>query len=166
MEADHVKTPDELIAEEEAKGEEQMKNQRNSDDYDTASVGQTDEDKRRGFDTKQAIIEMQRAVRSAESCPESITEKAPKGMDNVTVTFGNDGHVKAATTSDPYTEETNIGKCVLRALNAIIVPAYEGKEETFEWELDLRGAKDKKSKQTGGPTLDASQKAADAKADK
>lgn len=147
MEADHVKTPDELIAEQEAAGAEQMKNQRDSDAYDSTSET-TDEDKRRGWDAKQGEIEMSRAANSAESCPESVTEKSPKGKATVAVTFGNDGHVKSATISDPYGEGTAVGKCVLRALKAIIVPAYEGAEQTLNWEIDLTGAK--KSAPVGG----------------
>jgi len=152
MEADHVKTPDELIAEEEAKGAEQMKNQRDGSDYDEGSVGQTDEDKRRGWDTKQANIEMHRAANSAESCPESVTEKAPKGMANVTVTFANDGHVKTATINEPYGEDTAVGKCVLRAMKAVIVPSYQGSEQTLNWEIDLNSGKVKKSGPVGGET--------------
>lgn len=147
MEADHVKTPDELIAEQEAAGAEQMQKQKNSTDYDDTK-GSTDEDKRRGWDAKQGDIEMNRAVHSAESCPESVTEKAPKGRATVAVTFGNDGHVKSTTISDPYGENTAVGKCVLRALNAIIVPAYVGDQVTLNWEIDLTGKK--KSGPVGG----------------
>jgi hypothetical protein len=153
MEADHVKTPDELIAEQEAAGAEQMKNQRDNEAYDDTSAT-TDEDKRRGWDAKQGELEMSRAANSAESCPESVTEKSPKGKATVAVTFGNDGHVKSATISDPYGEDTAVGKCVLRALKAIIVPAYQGNEETLNWEIDLTGGK--KSAPVGGaPTDDA-----------
>jgi hypothetical protein len=148
MEADHVKTPDELIAEQEAEGDKQLKNQKDSSDYDTSSVGQTDEDKRRGWDTKQADIELHRASHSAESCPESITEKIQKGKATLAITFANDGHVKTATISDPYGEDTTIGKCVLRAMKAIIVPAYQGGEQTINWEIDLTGGK--KSGPVGG----------------
>ena len=147
MEADHVKTPDELIAEQEAAGAEQMKNQKDASDYDTTNE-KTDEDKRRGWDAKQGDIEMHRAANSAESCPNSITEKIQKGMATVAVTFGNDGHVKSTTISDPYGESTAVGKCVLRALKAIIVPAYEGSEQTLNWEIDLTGKK--KSGPVGG----------------
>ena len=146
MEADHVKTPDELIAEQEQAGAEQLKNQKSVTDDTAAS--ETDEDKRRGWDAKQAGLEMSRAANSAESCPESITEKAPKGKATVAVTFGNDGHVKSATISQPYGEDTAIGKCVLRALKAVIVPAYQGGEQTENWEIDLTGAK--KSAPVGG----------------
>ena len=160
MEADHVKTPDELIAEQEAAGAEQMKNQKDSGDYDSASVGQTDEDKRRGWDTKQADIELHRASHSAESCPESIEEKAAKGKAKppalakatLALTFANDGHVKSATIA-PYEEESPMGKCVLRAMKAIIVPAYEGSEQVVNWEIDLSGGK--KSGPVGGEAPEA-----------
>jgi hypothetical protein len=155
MEADHVKTPDELIAEQEAAGAEQMRNQKDSNDYDTASAGQTDEDKRRGWDFKQADIELHRASHSAESCPESIEEKAAKGKAKppalakatLALTFANDGHVKTATIA-PYEEDSPMGKCVLRAMKAIIVPAYEGSEQVVSWEIDLSGGK--KSGPVGG----------------
>ena len=158
MEADHVKTPDELIAEEEAKGAEQMRNQRDSGAYDDASVGETDEDKRRGWDTKQANIEMHRAANSAESCPDAVTEKAPKGMANVTVTFANDGHVKTATINEPYGEDTAIGKCVLRAMKAVIVPSYVGGEQTLNWEIDLKGGKVRSSGPVGGEPAEGEEK--------
>jgi hypothetical protein len=155
MEADHVKTPDELIAEQEAAGAEQMKNQRDNEAYDD-TTSTTDEDKRRGWDAKQADLEMNRAANSAESCPESVTEKSPKGKATVAVTFGNDGHVKSATISEPYGEGTAVGKCVLRALKAIIVPAYQGGEETLNWEIDLTGGK--KSAPVGGAPAEDGQK--------
>ncbi|HVY24890.1 MAG TPA: hypothetical protein VHB79_00005 [Polyangiaceae bacterium] len=155
MEADHVKTPDELIAEQEAAGAEQMKNQKDSSDYDTTNE-KTDEDKRRGWDQKQGDIELHRAANSAESCPESVTEKAPKGKATVAITFSNDGHVKNVTISDPYGEDTAVGKCVLRALKAIIVPAYQGAEETVNWEIDLTGKK--KSGPVGGEAKEEEKK--------
>ena len=162
MESDHVKTPDELIADQEAAGDEQLKKQKNSEDYDTASVGSTDEDKRRGWDTKQADIELHRASHSAESCPESITEKTTKGKATLALTFSNDGHVKSATISDPYGQDTAIGKCVLRAMKAIIVPAYQGSEQLVNWEIDLTGGK--KSGPVGGEP--AEDEKSDSKANK
>jgi hypothetical protein len=156
MEADHVKTPDELIAEEEAKGAEQLKNQRDSDAYDTSSADETDEDKRRGWDDKQGEIEMHRAANSAETCTGSVTEKVQKGKASVTVTFGNDGHVKSATIGQPYGEETAVGKCVLRAMKAVIVPSYQGEEKTLNWEIDLTGGK--KSGPVGGAQPEGEEK--------
>ena len=158
MEPDRVKTPDELIAEEEAKGAEQLANQRDNSAYDDAGSGETDEDKRRGWDAKQGNIEMHRAANSAESCPESVTEKAPKGMANITVTFGNDGHVKTATIAEPYGEDTAVGKCVLRAMKGIIVPSFQGGEQTLNWEIDLRGGKERKSGPVGGEPEDGEKK--------
>jgi hypothetical protein len=148
MEADHVKTPDEIIAEQEQAGAEQMQKDRSSGAYDDTSAGETDEDRRRGWDAKQGELEMSRAANSAESCPESVTEKSPKGKATISATFGNDGHVKSATISDPYGESTAVGKCVLRAIKAVIVPAYQGAEQTVNWEIDLTGAK--KSSPVGG----------------
>jgi len=153
MEADHVKTPDELIAEEEQKGAEQLQNEKNADDYDTTSAGETDEDKRRGWDAKQSGIEMHRAANSAETCIGTVTEKVQKGKASVTVTFSNDGHVKAATIAEPYSEETNVGKCVMRAMKAVIVPSYQGEEKTLSWEIDLTGGK--KSGPVGGEAEEA-----------
>ncbi|HEX2872684.1 MAG TPA: hypothetical protein VHP33_15545 [Polyangiaceae bacterium] len=157
MEADHVKTPDELIADEIAKGDEQLKNQKNSSDYDDTSAGTTDEDKRRGWDAKQSDIELHRASHSAESCPQSIEEQDPKakgkakppalGKATLAITFANDGHVKDATIS-PYEADSPLGKCVLRAMKAIIVPSYEGSEQVVNWEIDLSGGK--KSGPVGG----------------
>ncbi len=141
MDGGHVKTPDELIAEQEALGAEQEKRQRNSDAYDDTSEGPTEEEKKRGWDAKQADLELHRAANSAESCPQSVTEKSPKGRAAVTVTFGNDGHAKSVTVGDPYGEDTAVGKCVLRAIKAVIVPSYEGAEQTVSWEVDLTGAK-------------------------
>ena len=156
MEADHVKTPDELIAEEEQKGAEQLQNEKNADDYDTTSAGETDEDKRRGWDDKQGGIEMHRAANSAETCTGSVTEKVQKGKASITVTFSNDGHVKSATIAEPYSEETAVGKCVMRAMKAVIVPSYQGEEKTLNWEIDLTGGK--KSGPVGGEAPEADAK--------
>ena len=131
-----VKTPDELIAEQEAQGAEDEKRRASSgDDYDT-DVDQTDDEKARAWDEKQADLELKRAARSAETCPGSVTEKAPKGTGNVTLVFQPDGHVKSSEIAPPYAE-TAVGSCVLRAMGAVIVPAYEGAEKTVTWEVDL-----------------------------
>ena len=49
-----------------------------------------------------------------------------------------------------------MGKCVLRAMKAIIVPAYEGGEQTVNWEIDLSGGK--KSGPVGGEAPEADKK--------
>jgi len=158
LEPDRVKTPDEIVAEQEAMGGEQLANERNADDYDD-STGATEDEKKRQWDARQADLELRRAARSAESCPESVTEKAPKGRAAVTLVFANDGHVKTATIAEPYSEDNAVGKCVLRAMKAVIVPAYEGSEQTMNWEVDLTGAK--KSGPAGGEAKEG--ESADAK---
>ena len=148
MEPDHVKTPDEIIAEQERLGAEQQKKARQHDSYADTS-GPTDEEKNRQWDDAYAELELRRASRSAETCLESVAkeEKAEKGRARVTLVFKNDGNVKEATVAEPYAE-TVVGKCVLRAMGAVIVKTYEGPEKTVEWEVDLTGAK--KSGPVGG----------------
>jgi len=142
-----VKTPDEIVAEQEALGAEQEKKARNADDY-AEPTGATEDEKQRQWDDEYAQLELKRASRSAETCPESVTEKSPKGRAHVTLVFQNDGNVKEARFADPYTDETAVGKCVLRAMGAVIVKTFEGPEKTVEWEVDLTGGK--KSGPVGG----------------
>ena len=157
--ASEVKTPDQLLADQEALGDEQLKKERNANDYADTS-GSSEEEKKREWDEKQADLELHRAAHSAETCPESVVEgdknidpktgKPPKGSKppakakdtkaSVSILFANDGHVKSLTISPPY-DENPVGKCVQRALNAVIVPAYNGSEHTSEWEIDLTGGK-------------------------
>jgi len=154
-----VKTPDQILAEQEALGDEQLKKEKETV-RNTDTSGSTEEEKKREWDAKQADLELHRAAHSAETCPDSVVEgdknidpktgkppkgsKAPsKGKDtkaSVAITFANDGHVKSLTVSPPY-DENAVGKCVQRALNAVIVPAYVGSEHTEEWVIDLTGGK-------------------------
>ena len=60
-----VKTPDQLIAEQEKLGDEQLKNQRNSSDY-ADTTGPTEDEKLHGWDEKQGNLELMRAAHSAE----------------------------------------------------------------------------------------------------
>ena len=166
-----VKTPDEILAEQEALGDAQLQKEKNSN-LNADTSGSTEEEKKREWDDKQADLELHRAAHSAETCPESVIEgdkaidpktgkppkgaKAPaKGKDtkaSVTIVFANDGHVKSLTVKPPY-DENAVGKCVQRALNAVIVPAYNGAEHTAEWDIDLTGGK--KSGPVDGPKGDA-----------
>ena len=154
-----IKTPDQILAEQEALGDEQLKKQQSSSHAVDTSES-TEEEKKREWDAKQADLELHRAAHSAETCPESVIEgdknidpktgKPPKGSKpaaktkdtkaTVSILFANDGHVKSLTVSPPY-DENPVGKCVQRALNAVIVPAYVGSEHTEEWVIDLTGGK-------------------------
>ena len=134
-----VKSADSWLAEQEQEGAKQMAEEKklrgSGDDPQT-----TEDEKKREWDDKQATLELKRAARSAETCPESVTEKAPKGRATVTLTFANDGRVKDSKISSEYAESA-VGTCVLRAMGNVIVPAYTGEEHTVEWEIDLTGKK-------------------------
>ncbi|HEY3254666.1 MAG TPA: hypothetical protein VGJ91_11985 [Polyangiaceae bacterium] len=164
-----VKSADQILAEQEALGDEQLKKERAAKDY-TDTSGSSEEEKKREWDAKQADLELHRAAHSAETCPESVVEgdknidpktgkppkgskPAPKSKDtkaNATIVFANDGHVKSLTLSAPY-DENPVGKCVQRALNAVIVPAYVGSEHTEEWVIDLTGGKKSGPAKTDAP---------------
>jgi hypothetical protein len=148
-----VKTPDELVAEQEALGDQQLKSEKNSADYADTSAP-TEDEKLHEWDDKQGELELRRAARSAETCPDSVTEQDPKAKGKskdtkatVAMLFANDGHVKSLTTSPPY-DQNAVGKCVQRAMNAVVVPAYKGPEHNLSYEIDLSGGK--KSGPVGG----------------
>lgn len=139
LDADPPKTPDQIADEQEQLGAEQQKKGKNPDDY-AGPVGATEDEKKAEWDDGYAGRELRRAARSAETCPESVTEKSPKGKAHVTLTFINDGHVKDSSVAAPY-EDTAVGKCVLRAMGAVIVKNFTGEAHTVEYEVDLTGAK-------------------------
>lgn len=152
MEPDHVKTPDEIVDEQVRIGaahEREVEKQGGAPEVDPIEL--TDDEEKRLWDEKYAVLELQRASHSAETCPEVVTKdkKVPKGRARVTLLFGNDGHVKNATVAPPYAD-TVVGTCVLRAMGAVIVKNYVGPEKTVEWEIDLTGAAEKTSGPAGG----------------
>ena len=129
-----VKTPDELVAEQEALGASQEKNK---NQYDTGNGGELDSEKRKKFDERQADIEINRAVRSAETCP-GVVEAGPYGEASVAITFNNEGHVIADHSKiDSQFDDKPIGECVLRALNAVIVPSFVGSPVTKQLKIKL-----------------------------
>lgn len=138
-----VKTPDELLAEQEKLAEEQEK-EREKAGPNVASE-ESDMEKKAKFDKRQADLEMKRATRSAETCPGSVPEDSPAGTAKVTVTFGNDGHAKSATITAPY-DENAVGKCAVNAFKSVIVPPFEGAEETLEWEVNFPEKEKKEEK--------------------
>jgi hypothetical protein len=156
-----AKTPDDIIAEQERLGAEQEKD-RAANEYSGPVEDETDMEKKKKWDKNQVELEMKRAARSAESCPGSVTEKSPVGTVKVSVTFGNDGHAKKATISEH--EDTEVGKCVLRAMQSVIVPAYVGNEETVEWDINLKEPEKKDAK--GGDKKKKAEKKPEKKAEK
>jgi hypothetical protein len=129
-----VKTPDEIVAEQEQIAASQEKHKSH---YDTGAGGELDSEKRKKFDERQSEIEINRAVRSAETCP-GVVSGGPYGEANVSITFNNEGHVIAdRSTIDTQFHDKPIGDCVLRALNAIIVPSYVGTPVTKQLKIKL-----------------------------
>lgn len=138
-----VKTPDELVAEQEQIAAEQEKNK---DSHDTGSGGELDSEKRKKFDDRQAEIEINRAVRSAETCP-GVVESGPYGQATVSLTFTDNGRIATdKTTIDSQFDDKPIGECVLRALNAVIVPSFVGSPVTKQIKVKLEQPQKAKTK--------------------
>ncbi len=140
MSPDHVKSPDEQIAEQEkAQMEAEKEGQyKQSADVDTKEI---DEEQKKKFDQRQAELELKRQARSAETCPGAIgagDKEQPKGKAEVSLIFGNHGHVKSASIGPPFTD-TKVGTCALRAFASAIVPPFVGPEQPMTWKVDLTG---------------------------
>ena len=138
-----IKTADERLKEQEALAYEAELRERN----EPAATGEIVEADRPGaFDDKQADLELKRATRSAETCPEVVTgDKVPHGKTSVTITFALDGAVAEATIPPPF-EGTRLGDCVLNAYQAVIVPPYSGERKVITWDVNLEKPKAKDEK--------------------
>lgn len=128
-----VKTPEELIAEQEELAEEQDRASKGSS---SGSDVETDLEKSKKFDHKQADLELKRAARSGATCPGVVTEQGPSGKASVRLVFANDGRVKEGTIAAPF-DGTQVGGCVLNAMTKVVVPRFVGPEETIEWEIEV-----------------------------
>jgi hypothetical protein len=137
-----IKTADDRMKEQEQLAYEEELRSRNK----PAATGNVDESEKPGvFDDKQADLELRRATRSAETCPDVVTgDKVPHGKTAVTVTFALDGSVAEATIPPPY-EGTRLGDCVLNAYQALIVPPYSGERKVITWDVNLEKAKEEKA---------------------
>src|SRR5688500_2801685 len=141
-ESPSVNTPDEIIAEQEAMGAEQLEHEQMA----TSIIDneETDSEKAAKFDKKQAKLELQRAARSAATCPDSLPDeeaaKAARGTAEVELWFDNSGAVKKATLAPPHAD-TPVGACILRAMEAIIVPAFTGEVVQISWKIELNEKK-------------------------
>lgn len=141
-ESQGVKTPDEIVAEQEAMGAEQLEDEKTA--TPVMDDEETDSEKAAKFDKKQAKLELQRAARSAATCPDSLPEeeaaKAARGTAEVELWFENSGAVKKATLAPPHAD-TPVGACILRAMEAIIVPAFTGEVVQISWKIELNEKK-------------------------
>lgn len=139
-----VKTPDEIVAEQEAMGAEQLEEEKTA--TPVIEDEETDSEKAAKFDKKQAKLELQRAARSAATCPDSLPEEeqktAPRGTAEVEIWFENSGAVRKATLAPPHAD-TPVGACILRAMEAIIVPAFTGEVVQISWKIELNEKKKK-----------------------
>jgi hypothetical protein len=138
MTPDHVKGPDEQIADQE---KAQIEAEKEGQFKETAEVStkEIDEEQKQKFDQKQAELELRRQTRSAETCPGAIgaTDKdQPKGEGEVSLIFGNNGRVKSASIGPPFTD-TKVGDCALNAFKSAIVPPFVGPEQPMTWKVDL-----------------------------
>jgi len=136
-----IKTADERMKEQEELAYQEELRSRNK----PAATGAALETEKLGeFDDKQADLELRRATRSAETCPEVVTgDKVPHGKTSVTLTFALDGSVAEATIPPPY-EGTRLGDCVLNAYQAVIVPPYSGQRKVLTWDVNLEAPKEEK----------------------
>jgi len=141
-EGDQAKTPADIVAEEERLAAEDDKERQAYSDA-PADNEELDVDKKSKFDKRQAKLELQRASRSAATCPGTVEEKAPSPSITVTLTFANDGNVKDASVDGTYAD-TKIGTCVLRAMKAVIVPGYTGSEVQIPWTIEFVEGKGEK----------------------
>lgn len=137
-----IKTADERMKEqEELAYQEELRSR--SKPAATGAVAEAD--KPGEFDEKQADLELKRATRSAETCPDVVTgDKVPHGQTSVTLTFALDGSVAEATIPPPY-EGTRLGDCVLNAYQAVIVPPYSGQRKVLTWDVNLQAPKPEKA---------------------
>jgi hypothetical protein len=136
-----IKTADDRLKEqEELAYQEELKSRTKP-----AASGTAEESERPGeFDDKQADLELKRATRSAETCPDVVTgDKVPHGKTSVTLTFALDGSVAEATIPPPF-EGTRLGDCALNAYQAVIVPPYSGQRKVITWDVNLEKAKEEK----------------------
>lgn len=138
-----VKTPEQLVDEQERIQAQNDKSAKERGVDDTASDEATDSEKQKEFDKRQATLELQRATRSAESCPGVVageeTKAKPRGEATVTVTFQEDGTVKTVSVPSPF-DGTPVGECVLRAYKAVIVPPYTGGDHIEDVKVTLKDA--------------------------
>jgi hypothetical protein len=143
-EGQDVKTPDQLVDEQDQIEQQDEKNKkaRGVDDSSALANQETDEEKRKEFDRKQVDLELKRATRSAESCPGVVAEEEkkgehPRGDTRVSITFHEDGTVGQVVIPSPF-DGTPLGECVIRAYKAVIVPPYKGGDQIVDWDVSLK----------------------------
>ena len=146
FEGQGVMTPQERLEYELKLAEEDEKKKKERGDLGGPVDG---DDEVKHFDKKHTKMELQRATRSAESCPgvvkdQETPETAHRGELTVTITFQQDGSVKDLQVPAPF-DDSPVGECVARAYRAVIVPPYDvGGDQMVDWTLNLEDAEEEK----------------------
>jgi hypothetical protein len=148
-----VKTPDQLVDEQDQMEQADQANKKKRGVDETYSNEETDAEKKREFDRKQVDLELKRATRSAESCPGVVAEmekanEHPRGETKVSIHFQEDGTVRDISIPSPF-DGTPLGDCVKRAYKAVIVPPYTGGEQIVDWDVSLKDAPKAKTADKG-----------------
>lgn len=143
----NVKTQEERLQEQLALADEQIAEQ---EEHDSTLEGvESDSEKAAKFDKELAKHELKRASLNAADCPNTF-EKAQlegyqPGTAEMDITFLPDGTVKDVSLRAPY-DGTNVGDCVLRAMNSVLVRPFSGDEVTVPWTVELKEAKPTEAK--------------------
>ena len=142
-----VKTPDQLIEEQEKLGMEDEKKKKARGVDESYSSEATDSEKKRQFDKKQTKLELMRATMSAESCPGVVFEQEgkehPRGEFKASITFQEDGTVRQVSIPSPF-DGKPVGDCVVQAYKHVIIPPYTGGEQIVDWDVNLKDKKPEK----------------------
>lgn len=129
-----IKTPDEIIAEQEAIAIEEERLRAGKEE--TYSDDDLADEEQAPFDARHAKIELTRAARSAADCPSVVTEQVSVPQVVVRIKFGNDGKVlSGATEISGVGSESALARCVLNAMEAVVVPKFGGSPVTVDWKV-------------------------------
>ncbi len=130
-----VKTPQERVAEQEALAiEEERRAASQEQNYPDADLA--DDDDGQAYDVPHAKRELTRAARGAADCPNVVTEEVTAKEAVVRLTFGTDGKVQSAELSG-VDRETSVGRCVLNAMEGVVVPKFTGEPVQVDWKISF-----------------------------
>ena len=136
----NLKTPQERVAEQEALAiAEERRVAGQEQNYSDAELA--DDDSGKPYDVAHAKRELTRAARGAADCPKVVTEEVTAKEAIVRLTFGTDGKVQSAELSG-VDRETSVGRCVLNAMQGVIVPKFTGEIVQVDWKVSFVGEGD------------------------
>jgi hypothetical protein len=132
-----IKTPQERIAEQEALAiEDERRAAAKEQNYTADDLA--DDDEKKPYDVAHAKRELTRAARNASDCPKVVTEEVTAKEAMVRLKFNNDGKViREQTKLSGVAADSSIGRCVLNAMQNVIVPKYTGDEVEVDWKISF-----------------------------